>query len=282
MPRTALLFIIGCVAICGLPPLNGFVSEYLLYFGFFTGIGGSSMPVFASMGAAIFALALIGSLALACFVRLCGIAFLGNSRTGHQAESHESPAAMILPMTLLAGCCLAIGLLPLSALKLVNPAIMAAFPAVVSATPDIAPLAPLGHLEACSAVLAMVIVALVALYLRRLKKNPPARSSTWGCGYLAGNARIQYSATSFAEMLVHFFRGVLQPGYVTPKVNGFLPAATRFSIRIPDTVLEYLLLPTLRVIGIGFSFIRRLQHGEPTLYVFYILVTLVMLLAWSY
>ncbi|WP_369412290.1 proton-conducting transporter transmembrane domain-containing protein [Geotalea toluenoxydans] len=282
MPRTALLFFIGCVAICGLPPLNGFISEYLLYLGFFSGINGTDIPVFASMGLAIFSLALIGSLALACFVRLCGIAFLGHNRSPDRAEIHDAPLTMLIPMALLAACCLGIGLLPLSAVNLVKVPVLAIFPSVLAAGTDVSSLAPLGLLEACGLILALVMIALAALYLRRLKMNPPVPSSTWGCGYLQPSARIQYSATSFAEMLVHFFRGILQPTYATPKISGFLPAASRFSSRIPETVLERLLLPFVRLAGLVFSFMRRLQHGEPNLYVFYIFVTLVMLLAWSY
>ncbi|WP_243372527.1 proton-conducting transporter membrane subunit [Geotalea sp. SG265] len=282
MPRTALLFFIGCVAICGLPPLNGFVSEYLLYFGFFNGINGSSIPVFSTMVLAIFSLALIGSLALACFVRLCGIAFLGQNRSSETGALHDAPLTMVAPMALLALCCLGVGLLPLSAVHLVEIPVLAVFPPAMTAGKNISSIAPLAWLEACGLLLTLVIVAFIGLYLRRLKANPPVPASTWGCGYLQPTARIQYSATSFAEMLVHFFRGVLQPRYAMPRISGFLPNTARFSSRIPETVLEGLLLPFMRLTGLVFSFLRRLQHGEPNLYVLYIFVTLVMMLAWSY
>ncbi len=282
MPRTALLFFIGCIAICGLPPLNGFLSEYLLYIGFFTGINSSSTPVFLSTGIAIFALALIGSLALACFVRLAGVAFLGHPRAPETELAHEAPLQMLVPMGLLAGCCLLAGLLPFAAVIMVQPAVLTVFPSLIATGITFSSLAPLGELQACGLGLALVIMALAIFYKRQLKINPPTAAATWGCGYLQPSARIQYTATSFAEMLVHFFRGILQPCYALPKVAGFLPASARFSSRIPETVLEGLLLPFMRLAGTAFSYMRRLQHGEMSLYVLYIFITLVLLLIWAY
>ena len=83
-------------------------------------------------------------------------------------------------------------------------------------------------------------------------------------------------------VLVHLFRGVLQPRYAPAKPTGMFPVAARFSSRIPETVLEAVVLPFLRVSGILFSFARRVQHGEPSLYVLYIFITLALLLAWAH
>ena len=109
MPWTAATFLVGSVAISGLPPLNGFVSEFLIYLGAFNGVtqrAGVAVPLLA----VIAGLALIGGLAAACFTKTFGIVFLGEPRSEQAARAHEAGAAMRWPMVLLAAACVAIGL----------------------------------------------------------------------------------------------------------------------------------------------------------------------------
>ena len=111
MPLTGKSFLVGSVSIAGLPPLNGFVSEFLIYIGAFHGLkadgSGCVLPMLA-----ILALALIGGLAAACFSRVVGIVFLGEARTQSAAAAQESGWTMTVPMLLLAVFCLIIGLWP--------------------------------------------------------------------------------------------------------------------------------------------------------------------------
>ena len=115
MPQTASLFAIGAAAICGLPPLNGFVSELLVYVGLLRvaadGVAGawSAAPLAAPL------LAMAGALAIACFVKVFGAVFLGPRRSEHAARAHESPRSMRLAMALLALGCVAVGTLPAAA-----------------------------------------------------------------------------------------------------------------------------------------------------------------------
>ncbi|MGH9485263.1 MAG: proton-conducting transporter membrane subunit, partial [Terriglobales bacterium] len=111
MPWTAGLFLVGAVAICGLPPLNGFVSELLIYLGLLRTMGGGEaawLP--AALGLPV--LGLIGALALACFVKVYGVIFLGAPRTEVAVDAHEAGIRMLVPMALLALACAAIGLAP--------------------------------------------------------------------------------------------------------------------------------------------------------------------------
>ncbi|MCY2926360.1 MAG: proton-conducting transporter membrane subunit [Planctomycetota bacterium] len=96
MPQTALLFLVGAVAICGLPPLNGFVSELLVYLGLLRGL---TTPTRAGSAAAMAApvLAMVGALALACFVKVYGAVFLGQARSAQAARAHEAPLSMRAP-----------------------------------------------------------------------------------------------------------------------------------------------------------------------------------------
>jgi formate hydrogenlyase subunit 3/multisubunit Na+/H+ antiporter MnhD subunit len=112
MPRTALLFVIGAAAISGLPPLNGFASEWLVYLGLLDGLRrpGGDLLAYVTLGAPV--LALVGGLAAACFAKVVGVVFLGSPRSHHADGAHEPPAAMLAPMAALAAACAAIGLFP--------------------------------------------------------------------------------------------------------------------------------------------------------------------------
>jgi len=111
MPWTAGCFVLGAAAIAGLPPLNGFVSEWLVYLGLFDAVGSQSPVVWAAIPAVIL-LAMTGALALACFVKVCGVVFLGLPRTDAAQRAHESGWFMRAPMLVLATLCVAIGLAP--------------------------------------------------------------------------------------------------------------------------------------------------------------------------
>src|SRR5207302_1622660 len=115
MPRTAACFLVGAVAICGLPPLNGFVSEFLIYLGLFRTLGLQPGPSCAGAALAVPVLALIGTLAVACYVKVFGAVFLGNGRSPHAEHAHESGPLMIGPMVVLAACCLVLGVVPVLA-----------------------------------------------------------------------------------------------------------------------------------------------------------------------
>src|SRR6185437_3654305 len=113
MPWTALCFLVGAVAICGLPPLNGFVSEFLIYLGLFGTLVDTERPSFLGAAFAAPALALIGALAVACFVKVYGAVFLGNARSECAEHPNESPPSMLVPMGVLVICCFLIGTAPL-------------------------------------------------------------------------------------------------------------------------------------------------------------------------
>ncbi len=110
MPWTATTFLVGAVAISGLPPLNGFVSEFLIFFGAFKGGMATGGQTAVPLLSVIAGLALIGGLAVACFTKAFGIVFLGEARSEHVAHAHEADWAMRLPMLMLAAACVGIGL----------------------------------------------------------------------------------------------------------------------------------------------------------------------------
>ncbi|MFA6823526.1 MAG: proton-conducting transporter membrane subunit, partial [Geobacter sp.] len=123
MPRTGLFFLVGAAAICGLPPLNGFVSELLVYLGLFRQVMGESGSAAVLAALAIPALAVVGGLAVACFVKVFGVVFLGSARQPLADDAHEPGWPMLLPMGLLALLCLLIGLAPVALAPLLEAAV---------------------------------------------------------------------------------------------------------------------------------------------------------------
>ena len=131
MPVTGATFLIGAAAICGLPPLNGFVSEFLIYLGAMAGLGSQdhSVPAWPMMSVLVVGgLALIGGLAAACFTKAFGIVFLGEPRSDGAAGAHEAGAAMRWPMMMLAGLCVLIGLTAPLWPRILQPAVAVVMP----------------------------------------------------------------------------------------------------------------------------------------------------------
>jgi hydrogenase-4 component B len=279
LPLTSLAFLTGAVAICGLPPLNGFVSELLVYLGLFKGFGTTSGAAAAFLGMAAPLLALTGGLALACFVKVYGGVFLGEPR-GPLPEPHESPATTGA-MAILAGLCILIGLLPFAAVRLVEPVLAGINPQQGSSLPSIQTTAHLYGLSIAAALLILLVSLLGAWYFSRLKAGPIGETGTWDCGYAAPAPSMQYTASSFAEILVDIFSGILRPERHQPEINGLFPGPSSFRSHVPEVVLEKGILPFFAATDRRLAAIRRLQNGQLNHYILYIFVALIILLALS-
>jgi hydrogenase-4 component B len=197
MPWTTGLFLYGSVAICALPPLNGFISEFLVYGGLFAGM--QAGPVFQSMTMllSIVALAFIGGLALFGFSRAIGMTFLGSPRSEIHLDERAVTLQMMVPKLLIAAVILLIGLFPMLFLKPLTGMIGAQFHL------DPGTLVPpvfniLTKISQVGIILIVTVGALLFLRSRVVTPGKQAFGPTWGCGYTAGNARQQYTATSFA------------------------------------------------------------------------------------
>lgn len=282
LSSTALLFGVGAVAICGLPPLNGFVSELLIYLGFFQGIQGNGAAA-AVVALAAPALAMIGGLAVACFVKVYGIVFLGLPRSAQHEARHEAGWPMLLPMSLLGALCLAIGLAPSLVAGPLGRVSLTVVPQFAgTAGLPLQELVPLTMITLAGVIL-VALISLVALWYRnRLARATCRESVTWGCGYQRPTVRMQYSASSFAGMLTFLFAFFLKPQSHLPEIDaGIFPRRSRFSSHVPEAVLVLVYIPLLKRLYARFSGMRKLQSGILQQYVLYSLITLIVLLAAS-
>ncbi|MCW5554617.1 MAG: NADH-quinone oxidoreductase subunit H [Verrucomicrobiae bacterium] len=272
MPWTAGLFTLGAVAISGLPPLNGFVSEWLVYLGLFDAMAARGAAAWAVIPAVVL-LGVTGALALACFVKVCGIVFLGTPRTESATRAHESGWLMLGPMAVLGTACAAIGLAPV----LFWPAVARASAVWQPLWIDAAPPASLvtvgaGHL----ALATLGALAAVAVW-HRVKRNGVSRTVTWDCGYAAPTPRMQYTAGSFSGIITGWFGWILRPQRHWRPLQGLFPRRASFSEHTPETVLEQVVEPAGSVVLRISTAVRRLQHGRLQAYILYLLIGLAAL-----
>jgi len=275
MPFTGRSFLVGSISISGLPPFNGFISEFLIYYGAFQGmtLQGSSF-IFSML--AILALAVIGGLAAACFAKVVGVVFLGEPRTRKAEDATEVGGTMTVAMVLLAVSCLVIGIYP-------TPFINLAFFGLQGAKilPGVDPvlLAGVSAKLALAAQLLLGFIVAVAI-LRKVfyMKKDISREGTWGCGFTQPTVRMQYTGTSFAMSIVEFFRPFVKIRTRYSGIARIFPGKTTYDTRVDD-VAEILLVektvsPFIALLGK----LRWIQHGQIQLYIGYIFLTIVVLL----
>ncbi|NLF40725.1 hypothetical protein GX586_14880 [bacterium] len=278
MRVTGATFFVGAAAICALPPLNGFISEFLIYTGSFAAVSrepfGVAVPALATLGS----LALIGGLACACFAKVFGIVFLGEPRTARAAAAHEAGAAMRVPMIILASLCALIGM----ASPLVLSRVLAPSLGLVGGDKGALPL--LGSMLAivsCAAGLLLGIIALLWLLRRAmLSRRRVGRGPTWDCGYARPAARMQYTGASFAEPLIEPLRAAAGVTRDETLPAGLFPRQGRYETHATDMFRARVFAPFVRACMRLVGPLQRLQHGRLQLYVLYIAITFIILLVW--
>ncbi len=283
MPWTAATFLIGAIAISGLPPFNGFVSEFLIYVGGFEGVSASHIsPMIAGL-VVLGGLALIGGLAAACFTKAFGIIFLGEPRSTHPAQAHESPWAMRLPMLVLAAGCTLIGLCAPLVLNWMEPVLRI----VTGLEADPLHKNLVGKVELLHHVVILGVVflalALILLLLRRrlLAGRPVTQAVTWDCGYARPSPRMQYTASSFAQPLTDLFAAFLRTRQALHAPQGYFPRDASLTTNTPDVCREHFYQPVFKAVVWLLAQFRWFQHGHVQLYVLYIAITLLVLLFWK-
>jgi hydrogenase-4 component B len=219
MKITGAAFLIGALAISGLPPFNGFVGEFFIYMGGFRGVAPTPRRLSISL-CAIVSLAVIGGLALACFTRLVGIVFQGEPRSQVAADVNEKGASMLTPMVILAAACIIIGVYPGAFMFMALKAV-AALNLGYGRIPD-RPFAQMSANITLAATLFIVFFLAVLASARLLYQGKSiGRSGTWGCGFTQPTTRMQYTGTSYAASILEFFKPAAPLEESHPPVNGF-------------------------------------------------------------
>ena len=282
MPVTAGLFLTGSLAICGLPPLNGFISEILIYLGLFRGLSAGSIYQSIYMLMAIISLALIGGLAIYCFTKAFGVVFLGVPRSESHTATSEARTGMLFPQFLIGGLILLIGLFPLLFLQPLAGLISVQFqismdPAWSSITDSLSVIGRIGCVL-IGMVLLLFFIRYWVLKTRNVRQGP-----TWGCGYTAGTARQQYTGTSFADAVA----GLAEPILKTQKKEQLIseeeifPAERSFATH-PADVFRLGLNRLVDFLMLILKKLARLQTGNIQHYILYAFIFMILIFVLLY
>ncbi len=276
MKITGAAFLIGALAISGLPPFNGFVGEFYIYMGGFRGVAADSSAFVISL-CAIVSLAVIGGLALACFTRLLGVVFQGEPRSQVAVDVNEKGASMLIPMVILAAACVIIGVYPGAFMFMALKAV-----AALNLGYSRIPIEPFAQMSASITLGATLFLAvlLIILAFRRIfyQGKTIGRSGTWGCGFTQPTTRMQYTGTSYAASILEFFKPAAPLEETHQPVNGLFPEKTYYRSRMHDIIELNMNRAIVNPVLWLFDRLRWIQHGDIHLYIGYILLAIVILL----
>ncbi|MBF0299832.1 MAG: hypothetical protein HQK51_13990 [Oligoflexia bacterium] len=310
MPLTAFTFFIGAISISGIPPFNGFISEFLIYFASFKTLSLSlnhpSLHTFTSnpsviifITLSILSLAIIGGLALFCFSKVFSIVFLGEMRSKEIAkfllfykhnQNADGGTLITLPQLSLSFLCILIGVFPMLVLPLLsapikfltkinNDNVMAEFLSISNIFKNIT----LTFFIAAS----MLIILYLVRKRKRIKEGTTTLSPTWDCGYHAPTTRMQYSASSFTATLINFFNHFMYSKkelstptkYFWDKNNDNDKA--HFHSSNLDLITELLYRFSYHKTLKFLSHFIRIQNGKINFYILYVIIFLIIMLIWS-
>ncbi|HAF96084.1 MAG: hypothetical protein A2X34_06520 [Elusimicrobia bacterium GWC2_51_8] len=289
MPQTAFAFLAGSMAISALPPLNGFISEWLTFQAIFAGALKSAGNGVMFWITAASALALTSGLAAACFVKAFSVTFLAAPRSEKASEAKESPFSMTAPMLFLAGLTLFFGLF--------SPQILRVMAQVAGATLGIdtqnmkfsvlnygvtSGLENAGAVSGWLVLAALVLLGLAAFFGLRIfyGKQRFTAGRTWGCGYYASDSRSEYTATAFSKPFRIFFSFFLMPYRKTEKAThgGYHLKYFKYETHTTPFFRTFFYEPAVAASFRLAKKVRRMQPGSIHLYLSYIFAVIILLL----
>ena len=280
MPQTAILFLIGSIAICGIPPFNGFISEFILYTGLYQWLSGGTM---FSLLAAIFStvgLVAIGGLAMICFTKAFGIIFLGTERHSLPHNCREVPFIQLLPGYILTGFILLVGLFPLMFIRMLDRpvSLYTGTQSIINGSQNYAFDALQPITIACWILILLIfLIFLVRRYFLRI--HTVAKGPTWGCGYVAPTFKQQYTAASFVRSYSKLFAPALLVEKDEEIIKGAFPLKVRYASHAYDKVERWLIDPLLKL---NKNFMGRfvfLNNGRLQFYILYGIIFILTVLS---
>ncbi|MBW8330585.1 MAG: hypothetical protein K0M40_01075 [Prolixibacteraceae bacterium] len=273
MPQTALLFLIGALAIGGIPPFNGFISEFLIYSGLLAGIHSVDIAQTTLMVVSVAGMSIIGGISVFAFTKTFGTIFLGSARTELHHEPREASNIMLVPQYMIVLVMLSIAFFSGYFLNVILTILNGSFHAnmEVGNIDFLRYSSVLQHISLYS-FLFIVGIGLI-FYLRKAitQKRKSTYNSTWGCGYTAPTSRMQYSGKSFTKPLSKLFNFVLieKKSFNELKTNEIFPVSRNYSSSYLDFWEHWLINPAIKYLGLFIDLFKFFQNGRIQAYVLY-------------
>jgi len=277
MPHTALLFILAAMAICGLPPFNGFISEFVIYAGFYSWMQVAQLTDLIAIIFSILGLVMIGGLAILCFTKAAGVVFLGTPRHHLEHEPKEVSLPQLIPLYIIGALIIIIGLFPQVFIRLLtNPVNLFAGNISSAAASSVNSITGImKSVSIASAGFFALILIVLGLGKAVTRKRSTRIDSTWGCGYVAPTSKIQYTGSSYAKAYIRLFSSLLLIFKSSRDVTGVFPEETHYETKPYDKLEKWLIDKPLKAYK---SFMNRflfIQNGKLQQYILYGIVFII-------
>lgn len=271
MPQTSFLFLVAAIAICGIPPFNGFVSEFIIYTGLYNWLLDATL---LQLVAAIFStagLALIGGLAMMCFTKAFGVVFLGIPRSVLPTSCKEVPFVQLIPMYILAAFILLIGVFPMNFIHILSQptGLFTHSVSIVQKSAGIHAFTTIQSISIASWIFILLIISIFSMRKLVMNRHKISTGPTWGCGYIAPSTKLQYTASSFVRTYSKLFAPFLAIGKHEDVPHGIFPSAAKYHTHPYDEVEKWLIDSPLKL---NKSFMGRflfLNNGKLQFYILY-------------
>jgi formate hydrogenlyase subunit 3/multisubunit Na+/H+ antiporter MnhD subunit len=285
MPRTAVSFLIGAVAIGGMPPFNGFISEFLLYMGLFQGFTAAGVSQVLLMIMAITGLSIIGGISILTFTKTFSTLFLGSERTQLKHKPSEVPSIMLVPQYVTIAVMLLVALFPGFFIKIAVMAVNQHF--MYIGQPETSAIAGFYPIMQNISIFSLLFILLcVGLFFirKRLNKNKICEyGSTWGCGYVAPTSRIQYTGKSYSKTLGKLLNFIIieKKDYQEIEARDIFPAERKYSSHYLDFIELRVIEPFLSRLKVFIDYFKFVQNGNIQTYVLYGIIFILLVFVGS-
>jgi hydrogenase-4 component B len=273
MPKTSLLFLTGAIAIGGIPPLNGFISEFLIYCGILKGINSPGIAQITLMIITFAGMSLIGGISILTFTKTFGTIFLGTPRKKLRHEPAEVSSLMLFPQYIIVAFMISIAFFPGFFMNLISFILnKETFSNISLNIPDMQRyVAVLKNISMASVI--FILITTILLMARRILTSQSEKkyASTWGCGYMAPNLRMQYTGKSFSKSFGKLLNFMLieKKGFKEIERNETFPDSRRYSSFYLDIIDSKIIDPIIQLILRFINVFQFIQNGKIQAYVIY-------------
>jgi formate hydrogenlyase subunit 3/multisubunit Na+/H+ antiporter MnhD subunit len=271
MPQTSLLFLIAAIAICGLPPLNGFISEFLIYGGLYNWLYSASLISLITVIFSITGLVLIGGLAILCFTKAFSIVFLGNQREQLPENPCETGFWQLFPMYLTAALMISIGLFPSVFIGLLQKPVNL-FTHHIVFNLNLIKVGAIDSLQTINWLFLIFILLVIALVFVRkyfIAGKEIKTGTTWGCGYCESTSRQQYTANSFVRSYSKLVKPLLDIEKKEVEINEVFPSVKKYETDPYDKIERIFIDKPLKLLNKISELFVFLQNGQLQRYILY-------------
>jgi len=280
IPVTAVLFLIASLAICGLPPFNGFISEFIIYKGLIGGLGTETIWIKVIMLLSMISLVVIGGLAVFCFTKAYGVAFLGSSRKTDISEITEIKWYSMIPLFIIAIIITFIGLFPQLAIQPVNFVVNNLYLNIKGNTDVMVAVPMIQKIGIAGAVFIGIVLLMMLLKKIITWKKPVEYADTWGCAYSGTIKKGQYTATSYVENFTDIAQPLLniKTKFRPLESNDIFPKQRGFETESEDMMEKKVYGRSIKFLNRTLSRLAVIQTGNTQHYILYAFVMILLLL----